>query len=52
MKGITIPYNDFVKEHTKLIRVLKDGSKKAQMKEAASQKKELMGVFKHLKNPK
>ena len=52
MKNITIPYGEFVKEHMKLINVLKDGDKKAQMKEAQNQKKELMGVFKHLKNPK
>lgn len=52
MKGITIPYGEFVKEHLKLVKVLKDGDKKAQMKEASSQKKELIGVMKHLKNPK
>jgi hypothetical protein len=51
MKSIKIPYGEFVKEHMKLIRVLKDGDNKAQMKEAASQKKELMGVMKHLKDP-
>jgi hypothetical protein len=51
MKGVTIPYGEFVNEHMKLIRVLKDGDKKAQMKEATSQKKELSGVFKHLKDP-
>lgn len=52
MKNVSIPYNEFVKEHVKLMKVLKDGDKKAQMKEARSQKKELMGVMKHLKNPK
>jgi hypothetical protein len=52
MKGITIPYGEFVKEHMKLINVLKDGDKKAQMKEATKQKKELKGIFKVLKNPK
>jgi len=50
MKAITIPYANFVKEHNKLVGVLKDGSKKAQMKEASSQKMELMGVMKHLKD--
>ena len=52
MKNITIPYGEFVKEHMKLINVLKDGDKKAQMKEAQNQKKELKGIFKVLKNPK
>jgi hypothetical protein len=52
MKSVTIPYNEFVKEHLKLVKILKDGDSKAQMKEASRQKKELVGVMKHLKNPK
>jgi glycine cleavage system protein P-like pyridoxal-binding family len=50
MKSIAIPYGNFVKEHNKLIRALKTGSKKTQMKEASSQNTELMRMMKHLKD--
>ena len=40
---------DFIKEHLRLISVLKKGSKKEQVKEAADQKKELMKFLKQYK---
>lgn len=46
MKDILIPHNAFVKEHKKLIAILKKGSKKEQAKEAKEQMKELL---KHMK---
>lgn len=46
MKDILIPYGSFVKEHKKLVKVLKTGTKKEQKKEAKDQMKELL---KHMK---
>lgn len=40
---------DFIKEHLRLIKVLKEGSKKEQKKEAVDQKKELLKFLKQYK---
>ena len=40
---------DFIKEHLRLIKVLKTGSKKDQKKEATDQKKELLKFMKQYK---
>ena len=40
---------DFIREHLRLIKVLKKGSKKEQLKEAVDQKKELMKFLKQYK---
>lgn len=40
---------DFIKEHLRLIKVLKSGSKKEQKKEAADQKIELLKFLKQYK---
>ena len=39
----------FIKEHTRLIKVLKSGSVKTRAKEAADQAKELKAFFKKLR---
>lgn len=41
MKQVKMPKKSFVKEHEKLIDILKSGSRKKQVLEAAKQKKEL-----------
>ena len=40
---------DFIKEHVRLIKILKSGSKKAQAKEAVDQAKELKAFFKKMR---
>lgn len=42
MKDIHIPLRSFIAEHKKLIRILKEGSKKQQIKESKEQMKELI----------
>jgi hypothetical protein len=39
---------DFIKEHTRLIKILKSGTKNERVKEAVGQKKELMKFLKKL----
>lgn len=40
---------DFIKEHARLIKILKSGSKAERTKEATNQSKELSAFFKKLK---
>ena len=43
---VYMSHQDFIKEHKKLIPLLKKGSVSARMKEAKSQEKELLKVIK------
>ena len=40
--NVSIPMDDFIEEHKRLISILRGGDKKAQMTEADAQEKELM----------
>lgn len=46
MKKVTMPEVTYLKEHARLIDVLKRGNKTQLMKEAKKQKKELMDYLK------
>lgn len=46
MKPIRLSYNEFVKEHKHLLKVLKSGSKMERNKEANKQLKELKNIMK------
>jgi hypothetical protein len=46
MKKVSMNYNDYVKEHKHLIKILKKGSKSERLTEASKQMREMMSKLK------